>query len=240
MVDLSAGRYQTVISPVDVGAFLDGLCTGAASFLCDDTTASLREEYCIAFDEKIALLAMENGVTNSLAHGDGLSIKLKAEYCPQSTNDGRSGKIILSVENGLPPEKKGLTAKDLSKARDLALEEIASKKLDFAPVQVKSSGGNRSGLRHTGRACIGAGGSFDLFLQQENAKEPKVVMRITLPAKLTDKSVLNISKFSSKAVTFDSSSSLESLVLTDETSLIPEGLKICAIDDSMVNNFFVF
>ena len=69
MVDLSAGRYQTVISPVDIGAFLNGLCNGAASFLCEDTTATLREDYNIAFDEKIAVLAMENGVTNSLAHG---------------------------------------------------------------------------------------------------------------------------------------------------------------------------
>jgi hypothetical protein len=249
MVDLSAGRYQSLLSPVDVGGFLAGLCNGAASFSCEDTTVLVRQDtHSIAFDEKIAILAMENGVTNALAHGDGIAINLRAEFFQENSNG--NGKIILSVENGLPPEKRHLTAQDLKNSRDLALQEIAARKLDFVAAVWKliarssdgrpkidlaavrtaaSSGGNRSGLRHTGRACIGAGGSFDLFLRDERGKHPSVIMQIVLPAQLAKKSVLNtlISK---------STSSIFSVLptTTDEFDDIPEGLKICAIDDSKV------
>ena len=243
MVDLSAGRYQSTLSCVDVGAFLAGLCKGGVSFSCEDATTSVRQDtHDIAFDEKIAILAMENGITNALSHGDQAAIKLKAEYV--ESNDGR-GQICVSVENGLPPAKMHLTAQDLRNCRDRALFEIATRKLDFAGASQKvmgnstydkktdsstvttSSRGNRSGLRHIGRACIGAGGSFNLFLKGEYGKDPSVVLQIVLPAQLIKKSDSNTQN-----------SSIFSAVPTmkDEFDDIPEGLRICAIDDSKVNS----
>jgi len=107
MVDLSGGRYQSTLSTVDVGVFLAGLCNGAASFSCEDATLLVRRDtHNIAFDEKIAILAVENGVTNALSHGDRVAIKLMAEYF--ETSDG-CGKIYFSVENGLPTEKRHVT-----------------------------------------------------------------------------------------------------------------------------------
>jgi len=132
------------------------------------------------------------------------------------------------VENGLPPDKRRvITSQDLRNCRDRALCEIATRKLDFAGTSRKameksncdqcvdsnaiqmttSSRGNRSGLRHIGRACIGAGGSFNLFLREESGKEPVVILQIVLPAQLIKKSI-------SSTQTSKSSPSIFSLVPT--------------------------
>lgn len=143
------------------------------------------------------------------------------------------------------------TAQDLRNCRDRALCEIANRKLDFAGASRKamekstscdlnvdsiaiqmttSSRGNRSGLRHIGRACIGAGGSFNLFLRGEHGKHPSVVLQIVLPAQLIKKSDLNTH-------TPKSTPSIFSFVptTTEDFIKIPKGLRICAIDDSKVN-----
>ena len=248
MVDLSAGRYQSTLSTVDVGAFLAGLCKGGVLFACEDATASVcQDTHSIAFDEKIAILAMENGVSNALSHGDQAAIKLKAEFFQSS--DG-CGKICFSVENRLPPDRRLLTSQDLKNCRDHALCEIATRKLDFAGASQKvmggksnceqnadsgtvqmttSSRGNRSGLRHTGRACSGAGGSFDLFLREEHGKDPSVVFQIILPAQLIKKTALNMHSTKPLPSIFSPVSTING-----EVDNIPEGLRICAIDDSKV------
>lgn len=249
MMDLSGNRYQSTLSTVDVGAFLAGLCKGTASFLCEDSTLLNRQNtYGIAFDEKIALLAIENGVSNALSHGDRVTIKLKAEYL-DSNSDG-CGKICFSVENGLPPEKKRLiTAQYLRNCRDRALCEIATRKLDSAGasretvrklncsnnsnaihMMTTSSRGNHLGLLHVGQACLGAGGSFDLFLQEEHGKDSLVVLQVVLPAQLVKKNVQNTCTLK----TLPSVDSFVHTTTTDKFVKIPKGLRICAIDDSKV------
>jgi hypothetical protein len=37
----------------------------------------------IAFDEKMARLALENGITNAVQHGDGGEIEIGAEFCSE-------------------------------------------------------------------------------------------------------------------------------------------------------------
>ena len=95
MVDLSAGRYQTSQNPLDVGTFLLSLCHDSAPFVCEDLTASLREknDVVISFDEKMARLALENAISNAIAHGDRKSITLRAEF----HENGKPLKRLLSA-----------------------------------------------------------------------------------------------------------------------------------------------
>ena len=83
MVDLAGGRYISAISAVDISTFQKRFARGRANFVFSDEIASgaAREELEILFDEKIAVLALENAVTNALEHGtEGADIKIGTSF----------------------------------------------------------------------------------------------------------------------------------------------------------------
>eukprot|EP00614_Pseudopedinella_elastica_P003747 CAMPEP_0172604884 /NCGR_PEP_ID=MMETSP1068-20121228/25136_1 /TAXON_ID=35684 /ORGANISM="Pseudopedinella elastica, Strain CCMP716" /LENGTH=684 /DNA_ID=CAMNT_0013407111 /DNA_START=159 /DNA_END=2213 /DNA_ORIENTATION=+ len=245
MVDLSAGRYQTSQNPLDVGTFLLSLCHDSAPFVCEDLTASLREknDVVISFDEKMARLALENAISNAIAHGDRKSITLRAEF-----HENGLGEIIFTVENELPPDAVDLRTEDLEAVKIAAMRDIAGFRGGDKPgtttpparrpsmgrglrlirpsvaaggsFDLKSSTSSRAGLRHIGRACTAAGGSFDLLMSEDT--NPKVVMRIVLPATLTQRDALKSDAAASASLATPSSATME----------VPDGLRICVIDDS--------
>jgi len=79
MIDLSSGTYLTTHSPVGVTKFLTGLFSGTTSVDIKDSTQHVD----IAFDEKLARLALENAKTNAKHHGDGNLLEVCAEFHEQ-------------------------------------------------------------------------------------------------------------------------------------------------------------
>jgi hypothetical protein len=80
LLSLSAGRYQTTLSPVNIEEFFLSISDRTDFKMCE-ITRSLSETGCqIAFDEKMARLALENGRTNALIHGDGGPIELSLRF----------------------------------------------------------------------------------------------------------------------------------------------------------------
>jgi signal transduction histidine kinase len=82
ILDITSGNYQTTLSPVNITSLLESFYNGTARFKSQDDTSSLTSsgESTIAFDEKIASLALENAVSNAIAHGDGALIQLSAAF----------------------------------------------------------------------------------------------------------------------------------------------------------------
>jgi len=85
MLDLTAGRYTTVHSPVKIASFLRTLVSGVSNATVLDLTESttMSGDVVIAFDEKMARLAMENAKTNAVAHGSGEPIEIGAKLQTQ-------------------------------------------------------------------------------------------------------------------------------------------------------------
>jgi len=85
MLDLTAGRYTTVHSPVKIASFLRTLASGISHATISDSTESttMSGDIDIAFDEKMARLAMENAKTNAVSHGSGGPIEIGAKIQTQ-------------------------------------------------------------------------------------------------------------------------------------------------------------
>jgi hypothetical protein len=83
LLAVAAETYQTSQSPIVIDNFFRSIATGG-DFQFNDTTKSvthaLGTRKKLAFDEKMARLALENGKTNALLHGDGGEIKFGAEF----------------------------------------------------------------------------------------------------------------------------------------------------------------
>jgi hypothetical protein len=83
MIDLASGKYKSSVSIVPVEWFLQdtiGSADSAVMFKVLDSTKPTTKGGAldIAFDEKMARLALENGITNALSHGDRNIIVLEA------------------------------------------------------------------------------------------------------------------------------------------------------------------
>jgi hypothetical protein len=73
--------FTTVHSPVKIASFLRTLASGISNAIVRDLTesATMSGNVDIAFDEKIARLAMENVKTNAVSHGSGGPIEIGAK-----------------------------------------------------------------------------------------------------------------------------------------------------------------
>ena len=90
LMALASKTYITTISPVDMALFFKSVATRDKFKLHDNTRAHTHAvpNSClqIAFDEKMARLALENGVTNAVQHGDGGEIEIGAEFRSEGTS----------------------------------------------------------------------------------------------------------------------------------------------------------
>jgi hypothetical protein len=87
IVDVTSGQYQSVIAPVNMRSFIRDITfqDGQTRFVINDETASLQvDDQVIAFDKNMAMLACENAVTNSKAHGDGDVVHFTASFESES------------------------------------------------------------------------------------------------------------------------------------------------------------
>jgi len=90
LMALASKTYITTISPVDMAQFFNSVAT-RENFKFHDATRALTHSApnsCvqIAFDEKMARLALENGITNAVQHGDGGEIEIGAEFRSEGTS----------------------------------------------------------------------------------------------------------------------------------------------------------
>jgi hypothetical protein len=82
LLEMSAGTYETSMSPVNIKDFFKTITAGSEFRFHDatQTLAPLQPGEQIAFDEKMARLAFENGKTNALFHGDKGVVDLCAKF----------------------------------------------------------------------------------------------------------------------------------------------------------------
>jgi signal transduction histidine kinase len=87
LMSLSAGTYQTCLSPVNIADFVEDLAIDPKKllFACNDVQKF--ENATVAFDEKMARIALENAKTNALAHGDGGMLELKVTFIPEQPSE---------------------------------------------------------------------------------------------------------------------------------------------------------
>jgi hypothetical protein len=87
---------------VNITSFLRTLVSGVSNATVSDSTESvtMSGDVDIAFDEKMARLAMENAKTNALAHGSGGPIEIGAKLQAQ----GGAFHLLLSEHNSSNPQ----------------------------------------------------------------------------------------------------------------------------------------
>jgi hypothetical protein len=85
---LASNTYVTTMSPVDMALFFNSVATEEKFKFHDATQALTLSNSCvqIAFDEKMARLALENGKSNAVLHGDGGKIEIGAEFRSEGTS----------------------------------------------------------------------------------------------------------------------------------------------------------
>mmetsp|Transcript_2374 Transcript_2374/g.5150 ORF Transcript_2374/g.5150 Transcript_2374/m.5150 type:complete len:574 (+) Transcript_2374:175-1896(+) len=256
MVDLAGGRYISAISAVDISSFQKRFARGRANFVFSDEIASgaAREELEILFDEKIAVLALENAVTNALEHGtEGADIKIGTSFRGDLTSGIGTGRVILTVTNQVPAGL-GLTNEHLQRIVDGSSKAAAADgvvdalMVDQAIVkQTKSSHSTNSGLRHINLAVKGVrGASFELGLAKDGQS---VILAISLPAQLLVKPItasrtthaakepyiFGSSSFGSEGLGLSAAGSFDS----PAPDVTMANLNFAAIDDSKASFFFI-
>eukprot|EP00614_Pseudopedinella_elastica_P001301 CAMPEP_0172609764 /NCGR_PEP_ID=MMETSP1068-20121228/29678_1 /TAXON_ID=35684 /ORGANISM="Pseudopedinella elastica, Strain CCMP716" /LENGTH=531 /DNA_ID=CAMNT_0013413345 /DNA_START=45 /DNA_END=1640 /DNA_ORIENTATION=+ len=212
LIDLADGSYNTSLNSVHLGDFFD-------SIVKEDGRVTITTAYDknlkVKFDDRMALLAMENVVSNAYAHGDGESINISAVYEPAGTAASPSS-IVFVVVNKVAQGSSVTTP---------MLRELhhSAKKTGFTTemhAQAKAHHiSTRSGLRHIELACQGAGAMFDLRIGEGASDE--VVATLRFPAHSTP--VLG---------SVNKDKTTKTLHATTHPRAIPSSLKICAIDDS--------
>jgi signal transduction histidine kinase len=97
LMAVASESYVTTMSPVDLTLLFNSVATGEKFKFHDATLAFTHAvpNSClqIAFDEKMARLALENGVTNAVQHGDGGKVEIGAEF----RNEGFFYVLFLSA-----------------------------------------------------------------------------------------------------------------------------------------------
>jgi hypothetical protein len=139
------------------------------------------------------------------------------------------------VENYIPKEAEGqLTDDVLKKICIEAIKDSERKKNEPEPAKrsakVSNSISTNSGMYHIHLACHGAGGSFDLKLGSKNGRNT-VILEVSLPAR---QDVVRCAENQGAAGQTGSCIAPTSAHLATSQDSIPEGLKICVIDDSKV------
>jgi hypothetical protein len=141
--------------------------------------------------------------------------------------------VVIKVENFIPKEAEGqLTDEILDEIRvDAISRGSAPKQKEPAKRTAKVSTGisTNSGMYHIHLACHGAAGSFNLKFGSKNGRAT-VVLEISLPVRLGGKA----GDQGAAGQTDKSVVAPTSAHLATSHEPIPEGLKICAIDDSKV------
>jgi hypothetical protein len=80
-LDLSSGRYRSVLSPVAINSFLTHFRQGKSPLVVTTVERTLEGANELCFDETMANLAMENALSNAKAHGvEGTAISLSASF----------------------------------------------------------------------------------------------------------------------------------------------------------------
>jgi len=201
LLDLTNGSYQSKLGPVDFAVLLNSLTgtgKGVRLFEVHDevTTELLRAakngtEMVVALDENMLRLAIENSLSNAVAHGSGSTVRIVAKF----NEDKRMVEFI--VENDLPPGSK-VTTESLRNAQILASRNSSdsASMATTKPTCILSSllmreeawsGGapnhsTNKGLRDIALACHGAGGKVELSVTGS-----VVHVKLSFPAVLVPK-----------------------------------------------------
>jgi hypothetical protein len=185
LLDLASGNYQTSLSHVNAKQLLKSVAsTITTSQYTVNEEAELLE---VSLDEKMCRLGLDNAVTNSIAHGDGKTVKFGACFEPaDSGSSDTEGFVVFTIENGLP-EGFSASEENLQRIKSRAIQiasgrGVAPEKRNHTGAIFKKSGlSTNAGLRHISLACEGARGRFDLNLGPSGNT---VILTITMPAVL--------------------------------------------------------
>jgi hypothetical protein len=203
LVALASKTYFTTMPPVDMSLFFKNVAT-REKFKFHDATrvlthAAPNSRLQIAFDEKMARLALENGITNAVQHGDGGEIEIGAEYHegkavivirgrlqnfhPCEINGdvklgaGDVGLIVLTLKNGLVLGSNVSSESLRALLNQRSYNQSPSPRINLK----KSSLGTQAGLPHIVLACRAAQGSCDLSTSDDGKS---VILTVSLPARL--------------------------------------------------------
>jgi signal transduction histidine kinase len=79
MIDLSSGTYLSTHTVVNMTKFFEGFASKNIKFTDSTKLVTGEKGVRIAFDEKMARLALENAKSNATTHGDGQQITIDVE-----------------------------------------------------------------------------------------------------------------------------------------------------------------
>ena len=231
IIDLTAGFYQTSLSPVNLDDFLREVCSALGT--CPFSIQNRAPHYLIAFDEKMGKLALDNALTNARAHGDGGQVIVGVSIV---TRDDPVGcQVVFTVENGVA-EGSSVGAEALAYLKQKAIRgaqrDYASNDVSSAQVVAlkKSSLSTNSGLRHIHLASKGCFGSFDLSPGDSGSS---VVLTITMPCRRLDPTPLQEANVPKSSPAVDNPVMVREEASGGSTSIL-HGLTIYALDDSPV------
>jgi hypothetical protein len=141
------------------------------------------------FDKKMALLAMENIISNAVAHGDSTyPIRLTFDIFDEASSCGAACSVVFTIENRIPPgveltnamlQKLGHSTSATFHPENDAPLNTAESNIPASSSGLKTANSTNSGLKHLSLACKGAGGSFEIYLGKAGKS---VVVRLVLPA----------------------------------------------------------
>jgi len=241
MLDLLADSYKSFFSPCHVRRFLERMVrasAGQGSFAA--VVASLAIEQAgalVQLDVHMAEIVVANALSNAAAHGDtDEAIEVSARFHTDTTGENI---VVLKVENYIAKgvEEGQLTNVVLEKIRTDAMSRNKSAPRTSDPIAKRTttkrsthSISTNSGLYHIHLACQGAAGSFDLHLGSRNGRNT-VILEAFLPARQDA-----FSKVGKAASHNDNHAAVPDSVPLENSlqEFIPEGLKICVIDDSKI------
>jgi len=138
-----------------------------------------------------------------------------------SSDDSHTKEVVFTVKNQLPA---GVTVNDRSLEKLVSQALIGSTRVEKRPHFTSSSKSTSLGLNHIALACKGAQGSFSIQAA-DGTKGPNTAAlnTIVLPAFLGSLS---------QNINFEQTPALKKA--DSFARHFPEGLKICAIDDSIL------
>jgi hypothetical protein len=244
LMALASNTYVTTMSPVNMNLFFKSVATGAKFKFHDATRALTHSVLQIAFDEKMARLALENGNSNAVMHGDGGEIEIGAEFRSEGTGD--AGLLVLTLKNGVP-RGSNLSSESLKalirnlNEQDPSLQTKNDQRYSPRIELKKTSLGTQAGLPHIFLACRAARGSCDLSTSDDGNS---VILTMTLPARLLPAATTTtlLSK-TGECGRIEASAEPEMISgpgdrAVEETGLhddeLPKGCKVIAIDDSVM------
>jgi hypothetical protein len=139
--------------------------------------------------------------------------------------------VVFKVENYIPKKAEGQLTDDILKkiCTDAILKDSAPRGNEPTKRATKVSNGisTNSGMHHIHLACHGAAGSFDMKLSSRYGRN-MVVLEVSLPVRLPCAEDPGVGGQKDSRV---ASTTVE---LANSQEPIPEGLKVCCIDDSKV------